>query len=777
MHASRSTLRGILLLAALLCLAPRFSWGEDAAALAATLLEISADTLEYGVDATEARAEGNVQVDYGDIRMTCQRAVINQKTRDFQAEGGVEISMEGKGTWRAPSLQGNLDARTVSFGPFRLDTEVWHLGGEAGESLGDQEGQVVKQGWMSTCDREEPHYRLQAKKITYNPQDGTFVARHMTVRVGNVPVFYFPVFQGSTEATAGMIFRPGYSGKRGAYLRVGRIWQHGGKGSSQLFVDAMSKRGLGVGQTTEYLDGEKREVQTSLYGIHDRDPAETERGYDRRFRSQEDRYRLKLYWREALDTQWSLRLNVDLLSDISMLDDWFRHDWRHWGQPKSFANLSYDIGWLHSSLNVRPRLNTFYTVGEQLPEWRLDIPRLTLPNSPLPLVYSSHTSAGYYTMQWRNFERQRREFIPSPLYQESLHGDPADYGAFRADTLHTLQMPLEFLDAFTLTPRASLRVTSYSRSSRQGVSQEELADWINADNPDDPAGLSPVKGRYDRRGGARTRVATEWGVEGRTSLIGEWSKAECPWLDMKGLRHVAEPYFNYTYAGAPSVDREYLYFFDEIDRLQRQNFLRVGLEQRWMTRGESGCLRTLLSLENYLDVHHQPGDETQRHWGDLGSRLSLQPRENLRLWGTLLHDVGAGRIQRGELGIRFGREETGSFSLRYVYRNNHLSRSVYSMGSTLADFTGESGYLKRYFQSADTLTAQVNIPLNPLTSLEVGAEYDFEKNNLEEHHYYLTRQLHCWTLVGGVGWDDHDFQVMILLRLTAFPNLKLDLNL
>ena len=71
----------------------------------------------------------------------------------------------------------------------------------------------------------------------------------------------------------------------------------------------------------------------------------------------------------------------------------------------------------------------------------------------------------------------------------------------------------------------------------------------------------------------------------------------------------------------------------------------------------------------------------------------------------------------------------------------------------------------------------MNIPLNPLTSLEVGAEYDFEKNNLEEHHYYLTRQLHCWTLVGGVGWDDHDFQVMLLLRLTAFPNVKLNLNI
>ena len=759
-----------LCLACLACLA-----GEEAKPKA--LLEISADKVGYGMDSSVAEAEGNVQVTYGDIRLHCGKATINQETRDFAAEGDVEISLEGKGTWRAPSLRGNLDARTVAFGPFRLDTEVWHLGGESGESLGAEEGQVVSQAWMTTCDRESPHYRLQAKKITYDPRKGTFRAKHATLRLGNLPVFYFPLVQGSATAAAGMLFRPGYSGKRGAYLRVGRIWKHGMDGNSQLFVDAMSKRGLALGQSTEYRDGERREIQTSLYGLHDLDPAETERGYDRRFRSQEDRYRLKLYWREGLDTHWSLRLNADLLSDISMLDDWFRHDWRHWGQPKSFANLAFDNGWLHSAIQARPRLNPFYTVGEQLPEWSLDIPRLSLPASPLPLVYSSHTTAGYYTMKWRNFNRDRKDLIPPGQYQEALHQDPVDYGAFRADTLHTLQMPLDIQGAFTLTPRASLRLTSYSRTSRRRISQRELADWIQADNPDDPAGTSPVASRYDRLGGSRTRFATEIGVEGRTALHGNWAGLACPWLDMKGLRHVVEPYFNYTYAGAPSVDREHLYFFDEIDRLQRQNFLRVGVEQRWMTRGESGRLRTLASLENYLDVHHQPGEETQRHWGDLGSRLTLQPREDLKLWGTLLHDVGAGRIQRGEVGLRYGREETGSFSLRYVYRNNHLSRSVYSMGSTLADFTGESGYLKRYFQSADTISAQLNIPLNPLTSLEVGAEYDFEKNNLEEHHYYLTRQLHCWTLVGGVGWDDHDFQVMLLLRLTAFPNVKLNLNI
>ena len=64
----------------------------------------------------------------------------------------------------------------------------------------------------------------------------------------------------------------------------------------------MTKRGIGLGEKTEYHT-EGRDVVTNLYAIHDLDPAETERHYDRRFDSQDDRFRLKLYWREDVTSQ------------------------------------------------------------------------------------------------------------------------------------------------------------------------------------------------------------------------------------------------------------------------------------------------------------------------------------------------------------------------------------------------------------------------------------------------------------------------------------------
>ena len=724
-------------------------------------LTITADQFSRSLDGKTTTASGAVEVIYGDTKLSCEEATV---TATDPPEG-----------WQATNDFADLLQYTdISFGKFHLTSPVWSIGGEKGDCQPGEDAHFAR-AFMTTCDREEPHYALVAKKINYHPKDRTFTAYHVTLRFFDVPILYFPILYGSTENSMGIIIRPGYSGKRGAYLRLGRAWPHGRDGSTELFVDGMTKRGLAIGEETRY-ETDQRIVTTDLYALHDQRPAETEDGWDRRFKSVDDRFRVHAYWREQFAENWSLRLNLDYLSDISMLADWFRHDWRHWGQPKSYASLDYQNTWLQGTLDFRPRINTFYTVSEKLPELRLEIPRI-VPVESLPFVYSSSNSAGFYSMKWRNNERPRSTWLDPAEYNPELYGDPGDYSAFRADTLHTVQAPLELGDVFTLTPRASFRATAYSRTSRRGLSTEELANLVDADNPDKLHSTAPVV-NYDRDGGSRTRFAYELGVEGNTKLFSDWSDTKVGWLGIDGLQHVVEPYFNYTWSPTPTVERDHLYFFDEIDRLEYQNFLRLGLDQHWRTRDtETRQTRTVLALENYLDIHHREGEESGRHWGDWGTRLTFQPSRSLRLLSTILYDVGEGQVHRGEVGFRYGREGEWSLSGRYIYRNDHLSRSAYSMGSTLADFTGESGYIKKYFETADTISGTLNIPLNSRTSLEIYGEYDFERHNTVAHTYTLTRQMHCWTLVGGFGWDYKDFEVILMLRLTAFPNVKIKMNI
>lgn len=737
-------------------------------------LKITADRLSHSTDQTTSHAAGKVVLQWEDIELKCDQAEFRHKSQEVLAQGNVVITQGERGRWSAQSLKVNLANKHISFGPFAMRSPVWYATGESGNTLPDGRRQITICR-LTTCDCEKPHYSLGASSATINEEKRTFVAKHVTLRVGGVPIFYLPAVWGTLDNSTGLIFKPGYSGRRGAYLRLGQVVSLPNGGAAQFYVDAMSKRGFGIGQETEYST-EPREVRTHLYGIHDEDTAETSPGWDRRFKRTEDRYRLNLYWREDLDESWTLRLNADMLSDISMLEDWFRRDYRHWAQPKSFFSLGYENSWLNGELYFRPRINDFYTVVERLPELRLDVPTINIPG--LPLEYSSENSAGYLSMKWRNYQRPRQWMIPPGIYDPTKHGDNSDYAAFRADTLHTIVMPLD-MEYFTFAPRLSLRATSYSRSSRRKVSQKQLADNIAADNPDEPRNRYTVT-NYDRDGGSRTRFAMETGVEMGTRFYSDWEDFQVPMLEARQLRHVIRPYLNYTFAPEPSEDRDHLYFFDEIDRLEKQHFLRIGLDQYWQVEDDTdGSMRNLLSLESFFDYHFDRGDESERYPGDLAARLAFMPTKKLSLHTAALYDSGVGNLLRGEAGIRYGQPAEGEYSLsmRYIYRNGHLSRSVWSMGSTLTDFFNESGYIKKHFEDADTLAMNFTMPLNSITSLEVTAEYDFENSRIAEHHYYLTRKLHCWTVMAGCGWDYNDFEVLLLLRLNAFPKVKLDLNI
>ena len=359
------------------------------------------------------------------------------------------------------------------------------------------------------------------------------------------------------------------------------------------------------------------------------------------------------------------------------------------------------------------------------------------------------------------------------VYDPGLHNDPGDYQSWRGDTMHFLYLPLTLEDRISLTPRAGFRATYYSRTSKRRITENDLANILEADNPDWTENASPVVS-YDKDGGDRTRMAFEIGAELRTKFFRDWGEAGNG-LALNRFRHVLEPYINYTYAPDPTVDREHLLFFDETDRLTRQHFVRFGLDQRLLTRQERQR-RTLLRLQTYADLHFDRGEESGRHGGDFGNRLDFTPRDDLRAWATVVHDMGEGQIQRAETGIGFGREDELNFGIRYLYRNDHCPGASGRWAAPWSIFL-ERVLSEKRFESADIIAGHIVVPVNPLTKLVAKAEYDLERSTLSEHSYELHRQLHCWVMALGVGWDNGDFRAMIMFHLTAFPKVKIDLNL
>ena len=738
-------------------------------------LQITAVETQFDTTSNLFKAAGNVKLVYGKLTLTADEIQINRETMDFSARGNVQITSEDGGKWSAPTVSGNLDKKALKFGPYRLDADVWHSAGDGGESE-DAKSIRLDHVWVSTCDLHEPHYRLNASSIKYH-DDHTFTAKHVVLKFWKVPVFYFPFLWGNTDGTSGFIIRPGYSGKRGAYLRFGRIWRYAENGKISVFTDLMSKRGVGLGSESERT-ADSLEYKTTLYGLLDSRPPHTEHGYDRRFKETDERYRINGYYRqEFFGDELSLRANLDVLSDISMLEDWFKGEYKRVNQPKSFIDLSSTDSPFDYGIAIRPRVNDFYTVLEMLPEYHLDIARIDIKGTPLQ--YQSSTLAGYYSMKWRDFDRKRSRMLPD--YEDKFGEppeDPSDYESWRLHTQHFLYLPLSLSDFAVLTPRAGVAGTYYSRSSRRKITKNDLAAMFDVDNPDKPYSEAQVV-NYDAKGGEVMRMAYEFGAELRTSFYSDEIHLKRYGLNSPEdivFQHIIESFVNYDYMPEPSHDRDHIYYFDDIDRLEKQHFIRLGIDQRLITTREN-VKDTVIRLQSYVDFHFDRGEESGRHPGDFGARLDFSPKQELNFWVASVHDIGEGDIQRGETGLRLGKEDEFNLSIRYIYRNEHISRSIYSLGSELTDIAGESGYLKKRFESADIITGEVEIPINSITTFAVSAEYDFEKSHLSEHKYQIRRRLHCWDMTFGVGWDNNDFEMMLMFQLVAFPKIKLDLNM
>ena len=721
-------------------------------------ITIAAAKWEVDVKTERVYAKGNIVLGYKDITVTADEGEVDPKGGAVIARGNVVLK-RGLFTWRGSDVTGNFKTREFKVGQYQASSGVLYISGESGVYHTD--GSVVLgRAQLSTCEYLEtghPHYSLDASEVEYH-RNGDFVARNVVYRLFGVPVFWLPVIWGNSNKEGnGFEVKPGYSGAWGPYLLFAKGWRLSREVNTKFRLDLRGRHGIAVGNETT-VTTKTSQTDALVYGMFDTNPPETGDGFNRRFDTVDARYRVKLYHRQDILPDLNLRLRLDKLSDIDMLENWFKGEYRVNPQPKSFADLTWERERFALSLTARARVNDFSAEVEQLPTLRFQMPRQSLWNSGF--FYQGDTSLSSLEMKWRDFAK------PRPLDPPDLI-DPTDYKAVRFDSLHMLYYPFKIFDVIEAVPRAGFRLTYYSQSSKTPITTRDLDNMADVENPDNPDSTTPVI-NYDDRGGSVLRLAGETGLELSTKFYRTWSEDQVKsehW-DIHGLRHIVQPYVNYTLAPKPSEDREHLYFFDEVDRLIEQNFIRVGVNQRLETR-RSNQIYTLASMDTYADFHFikEPGFN---NLGDLGTRLTVAPWETLHFWGSLKADMGAPAVNRGELGVSVGREQDVKVGLSYLYRGSYDSRTVYSMGSSLADYAGDSA-LAHHFDRNHYVKLSVGFPINPKTYAKIAYEYDIVRSRLARQTYEIVRDLHCWMGALRLEQEESDTSLTLILYLKAYP--------
>ena len=767
--------------------------------------------------------EGHAYLPVGSMEIFADRIVIDIETRDFEATGDVRIyrwengsgavslervaqleqdanvmvrnvttslSILGERTYNvdiscktdqitADRVVGNLSTSYFEFVNPRITYTTFVC--KAASGVRTPDGVItLKDAEISSCkylESDNAHYAIAASEIKLTPHEANFydlkyadfdpgdrsiLLVNGVVKVYDIPILWLPVFfkpKDENPGIAGMQF--GKSTHLGFYVNFYKqfVISEDYNLSFKLHADVYEKRGFGYGVSGRMLTAESR-TDFMVYSIYDRDPYESDDYDDFRVRVPHGRYSFQLSNVTHLTPRLDFRGSFDLQSDPYFKKDFFESIYEQDPQPATFAALEQQFDRFTVSAYSRFRVNDFFTTVEKLPEVRLDIPRQEIFNTGI--YYQGDVDAAYMRMKWIDFDGTK----PPKRYSKLR-----DYDTFRFDTTHFLYYPVANR-YFTFVPRAGLRLTAYSHTSKTKVGEDDLKAMFKAAEPQS-TGRYTFK-NYDSKGGSKLRLAVELGFELSTKIHRTWQDVSSSFWRIDGLRHIIQPYVNYTFIPKPTLDRKRIYFFDDVDRITKQNFFRFGVINRLQTR-DNGAIRNLLYMENYWDIHMEK-EEGKSAVGNIGTLLSWQIFKGLSLNTEFLIDIsGDGEIADTR---RHGRNvgKTGlaldwlnfwninltyepapdwKFSIGYNYVRPYDMHSAYSMGSTLTQINSAS-YFEQYNDETDEeFYFRFNMPLTP-DHRTLGAfnfSYDIPAGSIDEVGLMIIRQFHCWQLVATVGFD------------------------
>lgn len=825
-------------------------------------VDASADSYEYV--GSNIIAKGHVVIRFKDTQIIAEKAIININTQDIEAVGNVTFlrsttslqkmdyqeyqdmtaeagmklevnriittdtgnqQIEAKVTknvayMRADRASGNIQTGAFMFKNFAIKAGALYCAAEEADRTPD--GQIdLKNARFTTCEYmldNHDHYALKASKATlspreankglanYNPDHGehSVWAYDTTFRLWDVPVLWLPaLYKPADESGFGVQFEMGSSTEMGYYLRTSKGFQLVDEPvivrAAALF-DFYSKRGFGFGATTDIISQESK-TEIFAYGISDKNPynafdsdnnaaspEDAAKQYDR-FTIPRERYELKLANITHITPRLDFRGQFDKISDYNFLSDFFPDRYDTDIQPPTFASLEYQFDRFSAAIAITPKVNYFDSVMQKLPEGRLDFQRQELFKN---IYYQGESSAGYYKMSWRDFDTARTA---------TNYVDPRNYSSGRFDTLHMFYYPFELFDAINLIPRAGGRFTAYTNSSKQKIDCDDLNNILIANSLDGNPESDVVN--YDNNGGSQYRFAGELGIEANTKIYRSWQNVKQSWLELDGIRHVAIPYVNYQFMPKPTVDRDHLYYFDDIDRLEEQNFVRLGAVNRLQTRRDNKIYEWM-SLENYWDYHFTR-QEDFNNVGDLGTIYKFKPFEGLTLTSDLLLDLGqsndhdtdaerAGRdggrpgvswkyINRWHNYLTYQITQDWRVYGGYYYSDAYAQQAAYSMGSTLTSINPTTAFEAAY-DRVQNLNGGIEFPTYIDKHLKGAFEvqYDVETALMRNASFSLTRKFHCWRVIATVGTsqkrnsDDgkaNSNYVAFSIGLTASPSTKL----
>ncbi len=714
-------------------------------------------------------AEGNVYIRQGRQIITAGFVEINRTTDELVARENVVFVRWDGTVWKGPELKYNFKTGVGDFGRFLLYRDPYYLHGEEFKMI-SRDRIEIRDVVLTTCEGDDREFEIVAERATLTDQKYLTMYNVVTY-LGPVPIFWTPYYRRNMTGGrgGGWAVIPGFSSRLGAFvLSTYHYWlDDEGVLTGETSINGYSKRGVGVGQGV--LWGSRQAgYQGRLDGFYIDDDRiyrdENEREDRQATLTDSERYRLRLRHAASLSARDSLYADATYLSDPYVRYDFFRRESRSQVQPENRAAWTHRGESYIFSVLANARLNDFYGNVNRLPEATLTIPSLRLGNSPF--YYESRTAAS-------GLER---------VYAET--SDNEDFDALRVDSLHTVYLPRRLFGFLALTPRAGWRGTYYSTTYAPVVSVTNQVTVLGSN------GVSTVTNQVTSvrdELGADFRNVYELGFETSYKAYKVLEEGETIWG--RGLRHVVEPYANYTYVPDPDLVAANLPQFDSADQIAGRNTVQFGFRHKLQTRRTSFMYvdHSITQADDPLARNAEGMDQTELseiatdgNWtvhdlvnADIGTVFDLDPDEDEEDFGPLYAT------------LRFWPSRTFRMDLKTYF-------DLYGEGMTF--FDGQMSFAPRggafllnanYLVQGETreqVAAQLQI--NPRGRWTFGAygRYDLLDGELDSHTYYLRHRMDCigWGIgiehEPGYDGEEDDITAWLQIWLLAMPYLTADLG-
>ncbi|MBI4845207.1 MAG: LPS-assembly protein LptD [Candidatus Omnitrophica bacterium] len=633
---------------------------------------VDADDLEYSDEEYMIIGKGNVKINYSGALLKADQVKVNIKTKETVASGNVSIVYEDiticgqnlfynfetkRGTVesepkseedqvvvldqsnRIVTRQFDFDLekqKVATVSPvkryvgetivssqgliydFSSDTAVadqtafesfpWYGKAQTTERI-NKELLKLNRGYLTTCELEKPHYRLQAKRI-FVYIDDKIVARNVLLFVGNMPVFYYPYWKQSLKETrTNVAISAGHNKKWGWFMLTSWRYYLNDDMKAIVHLDERELKGFASGVDLHYSTEKYGQGVTKTYFMNERDKDFIdEKDKKTRMIEEKERYRAQVKHKWKPDDSTLALFEYNKMSDIDFVKDYLYREYEEDIQPISETSLTHYEQDFSSGIYARKRTNRFYSEVERLPELTFDMPGKKIQDT------------NFYF----------REELALVNLNKKNAGTAEDTDVNRIDSYSEFKYPTKLpddMDWINFTPYLGTRQTFYSKD-RYG----------NEENF--------IRGIHYYGGEMNTKFFRFFDCSGR--FMG---------VELNRLRHVVTPIVRYDYLHSPTVQRDKLGEFDGIDSVAKLNYFTLGVENHLQTKWKKNDSKELEDINliyfyPYLEYMHVVEEQKgQRHFSYINGELDIKPFRWLDMNSDLVYDQYKRRFNTANIDI------------------------------------------------------------------------------------------------------------------------------